>query len=181
LSGVHDSLTKGNIDRSGEAGAEICERTKAGRVKVFVILPLSQSLRACLINCEETRDSCSEKDRWDKTEETVKYGETGHIKRLPYYVLVTRTGVKGRDESLGYEDCGEKDSKDTRKENDNRNAKKDLKFALPSTMTLNISRAVFFRREPSLASTTRKHKGAHGCPSITKTTDRGERRGIEAE
>ncbi len=91
---------------------------------------------------------------------------------------MTRTGVKGRDESLEYEDGGEKDGKDTRKENDDRNAKKDLKFVLPPTMTLNISRAVFFRREPSLASTTRQHKGAHGCPVFNKD-DRPEGRGEE--
>ena len=57
---------------------------------------------------------------------------------------MTRTGVKGGDEILEYEDGGEKDDKDVRKENDNRNARKDLKFTLPPSLTLNISRAVFF-------------------------------------
>jgi hypothetical protein len=66
------------------------------------------------------------------------------MKRLPYYVLVTRTGVKGGDESLEYEDDGEKDGKDARKENNDRDAKEDLKFALPPTLTLDISRAMLF-------------------------------------
>ena len=60
---------------------------------------------------------------------------------MPYYV--TRTGVEAGDESPEYEDGGEKD-KDARKKNDNRNTRKDLKFALPPTMTLNIFQAVFF-------------------------------------
>jgi hypothetical protein len=63
---------------------------------------------------------------------------------MPYCGLVTRTGVKGRNESVEYEDGGEKDGKDAREENNDRNAKKDLKFTLPATMTLNISRVVFF-------------------------------------
>jgi hypothetical protein len=57
---------------------------------------------------------------------------------------VTRTGVKGGDESLEYEDGGEEDGKDARKENNDRNANKDLKFTLPPTMALNISRAKTF-------------------------------------
>jgi hypothetical protein len=57
---------------------------------------------------------------------------------------VTRTGVKGGDESHKYEDGDEKDGKGARKENNDRNTKKDLKTALPLTMTLNISRAMFF-------------------------------------
>ena len=57
---------------------------------------------------------------------------------------MTRTSVKGGDGSLAYEDGGEKDGKDARNENNDRNAKKDLKIALPLTMTLNISRAAFF-------------------------------------
>lgn len=61
-----------------------------------------------------------------------------------YYVLVARTGVKGGDESLEYEDGGEKDSKDARKEKKDRDAKEDLKFALPPMVTLNIFRAMFF-------------------------------------
>jgi hypothetical protein len=58
--------------------------------------------------------------------------------------LVTRTGVKGGDKSLEYEDGGEEDGKDARKENNDRDANKDLKFALPPAMALNISRAMFF-------------------------------------
>lgn len=57
---------------------------------------------------------------------------------------MTRTRVKDGDESLEYKDDGEQDGKDTRKENNDRNAKKNLKFALPPTLTLNISRAMFF-------------------------------------
>jgi hypothetical protein len=57
---------------------------------------------------------------------------------------VTRTGVKGGDESLEYEDDGEKDGKDARKENNDRNAEEDLKFALPPTLALNITWAMFF-------------------------------------
>jgi hypothetical protein len=57
---------------------------------------------------------------------------------------VTRTGVKRGDESLEYEDGGEEDGKDACKENNNRDADKDLKFTLPPTMALNISRAMFF-------------------------------------
>jgi len=57
---------------------------------------------------------------------------------------VTRTGVKGGDESLEYEDGGEEDGKDARKENNDRHAKKDLKFTLPPAMALDISRAMFF-------------------------------------
>jgi hypothetical protein len=52
--------------------------------------------------------------------------------------------MKGGVGSLGYEDGGEKDGKDARNENDDRNAKKYLKFTLPLTMTLNISRAALF-------------------------------------
>lgn len=57
---------------------------------------------------------------------------------------MTRTGVKGGDESLEYEDDGKKDGKDARKENNDRNAKEDLKFALPPTLAFNITRAMFF-------------------------------------
>jgi hypothetical protein len=77
------------------------------------------------------------------TEETVRYGVTG----LPYYV--TRTDVKGGDESLEYEDGGKKDDKDARKENDNRNAKKDLKFAHPPTTTPQYISGGVIRRELS--------------------------------
>ena len=63
---------------------------------------------------------------------------------MPYYVLVTGTGVKGGDERLEYEDGGEKDGKNARKESNDRNAKKDFKFALPPRVTLNIFRAMFF-------------------------------------
>jgi len=69
LNGVHNSLTKGNIDESGEAEAEVCDDRREGkglygkgRVKgrlMLVILPLSQSLRARVINCEEAWDNCS--------------------------------------------------------------------------------------------------------------------------
>jgi hypothetical protein len=59
---------------------------------------------------------------------------------------VTRTSVKGGDEILEYEDGGEKDGKDSRKENIDKNAKEDLEFSLPPTKTLNISRAIFFDR-----------------------------------
>ena len=52
--------------------------------------------------------------------------------------------MKGGVGSLGYEDGGEKDGKDARKENNDRNAKKDLKFALPPAMALDIFRAMFF-------------------------------------
>jgi hypothetical protein len=65
-------------------------------------------------------------------------------KTIPYYVLVTRTGIKRGDESLEYEDGGEEDGKDARKESNDRNTKKDLKFALPPAMALDIARAMFF-------------------------------------
>lgn len=58
--------------------------------------------------------------------------------------MLTGTGVKDGDESLDYEDSGEEDSKDARKENNDRDTKKDLKFALPPTMTLDIFPAMFF-------------------------------------
>ena len=76
LNGVHNSFTKGNIDKSREGEAEVCDNRRKGEglngeghVKgrlVLVILPLSQSLDACLINCEEAWDNCSKKDRRDK-------------------------------------------------------------------------------------------------------------------
>jgi hypothetical protein len=56
---------------------------------------------------------------------------------------VTRASVKGGDESLEYEDGGDEDGKDARKKNNDRNAKKYLKFALPPTMSFNIFRAMF--------------------------------------
>ena len=58
--------------------------------------------------------------------------------------MLTGTGVKDGDESLDYEDGGEEDGKDARKENNDRDAKKDFKFALPPTMSFDIFPAMFF-------------------------------------
>ncbi len=66
------------------------------------------------------------------------------IKQQSYDVLVARTGVKGGDESLEYEDGGEEDSQDARKEKNDGNATKDLEFAFPPTIALSVSRAIFF-------------------------------------
>ena len=49
-----------------------------------------------------------------------------HIKRQPYDVFVARAGVEGGDKSLEYEDGGEEDSKDARKEGNDGNANKNL-------------------------------------------------------
>jgi hypothetical protein len=54
------------------------------------------------------------------------------------------TSVKGGYESFQYEDGSEEDGKNARKKRNDRNATKDLKFALPPTMALNIFRAMFF-------------------------------------
>ena len=63
---------------------------------------------------------------------------------------MTRAGVEGGDESLEYGDGGEKDGKDARKENNDRDAKKDLKFALPPTMTsIYLGRCFSTRTEAS--------------------------------
>lgn len=61
-----------------------------------------------------------------------------------YCILMTRTDVQGGDGSLEYENGGENDDNDVRKEHYDSNAKEDIKFTLPQTMTLNISRAMFF-------------------------------------
>jgi hypothetical protein len=65
-------------------------------------------------------------------------------KRWPYNVFVARTGVKGGNKSLEYEDGGEEDSKDARKESNDGNANESLQFALPPPMALNITRAIIF-------------------------------------
>ena len=57
---------------------------------------------------------------------------------------MARAGVKGGDKSLEYEDGGEKESKDARKEGNYGDANKNLKFALPPTSALNITRAMIF-------------------------------------
>lgn len=57
---------------------------------------------------------------------------------MAYDVFLARTGVKGGDKGLEYEDGREEDSKDDHKEDDDGDANKNLKFALPPTMPLNI-------------------------------------------
>ena len=62
--------------KAGKGKVEVCDDGREskrlygkGGIKgrlVLVILPLSQFLCACLINCEDARDDCSENGRWDE-------------------------------------------------------------------------------------------------------------------
>jgi hypothetical protein len=82
--------------------------------------------------------------------------------------------VKGGEEILEYEAGGEKDGRDSRKMNNDRNAQRILssRFHQP----IQVVSGNVFRRELSLASTTRQHKGVHGCASIQQ---RRQTRGID--
>ena len=65
LDDVHNSLTKGNIDKSGEGEGLYGKGRSKGQL-MLAVLHLSQSLHACLINCEEVRENSNGNVRWDR-------------------------------------------------------------------------------------------------------------------
>jgi hypothetical protein len=77
----------------------------------------------------------------------VRYNEKICKKSLPYDVFVARTSVKSGDKSLEYEDGGEKEGKETRKNGNDGDTNKHLEFAFPPEMAFGIIRAMIFHAD----------------------------------